>query len=173
MTGRERRELEFVQFVRSMLRPARPSVFTAAWRWRYEIALVIGIPALLIESIRTTGIGWTALAMMMVPAGIFLLPGGVQAVIRRFWCVVTPHRFRVGCAEALILTRTGKLPVVFLVRSLPFGERVFVWCRGGTTPHDLDDVRDGIAAACWAIAVRVQQSPRYANVAIVDVIRRR
>jgi hypothetical protein len=152
---------------------ARANPIVAAYRWRYELAAAAGLAA-----------GWIALGTV---AGAAITVGLVTALIstavhwprgRRFlaahaWRIVTPHRVRVGCAQAWIHSRYGKIPAVLLTTRQTFGERVYLWCRAGTSADDLASARELLAAACWADDIRVARSPRYAHLVTLDVIRRR
>ena len=82
------------------------------------------------------------------------------------------RRLRVGCAQAWIHSRDGKVPAVLLTWRQPFGERVYLWCRAGTSAEDLSSARGLLAAACWADDVRIARHPRYAHLVSVNVIRR-
>ncbi|MCW2890496.1 MAG: hypothetical protein JWL58_7358 [Streptosporangiaceae bacterium] len=175
MIGRHRREPEeprFAQFLRALIRPATPSLLTVVWRWRYEIVLVLGVPTGLICVSRLVGPSPTAVAVTAILLSVVIWPGGVRASTDRIWCMITAHRIRVGFTETLIITLHGKIPIVLMVRAQPFGERVFVWCRGTLTPADMAEARERLAAACWATDVRVGQSLKHPNIAILDVVRR-
>jgi hypothetical protein len=151
---------------------ARANPIVVAWRWRYELAATAAMAA-----------GWIALGTV---AGGAITVGLVTALIstaahwprgRRFlaahaWRIVTPHRVRVGCAQAWIHSRNGKIPIVVLTARQPFGERVYLWCRAGTSAEDLASARGLLAAACWADDIRVARSPHYAHLVTLDVIRR-
>lgn len=151
---------------------ARANPIVAAWRWRYELMGTVGLSAGWIV------LGWLAAAV--VTAGLVAVligmavcwPRGRRFLVARAWCIVTPHRVRVGCAQAWIHSRSGKIPAVLLTRCQPFGERVLLWCRAGTSADDLSSARGLLAAACWADDTRVTRDPRYAHLVILDVIRR-
>ena len=89
------------------------------------------------------------------------------------WWMMTPHRVRTGMAQAWIHSRDGKIPIIVRTARQPFGERVHIWCRAGTSAEDFSLASHLIAAACWAREVRVYRSHRYAQVVVLDVIRRR
>jgi hypothetical protein len=127
--------------------------------------------------------GWIALgpvAGAVIAAGLAAAlivmaacwPQGRRFLVARAWCIVTPHRVRVGCAQAWIHSRSGKIPAVLLTGRLSFGERVYLWCRAGTSADDLSSARKLLAAACWADDIRVTRHPRYAHLVTLDVIRR-
>ncbi|MFI7030712.1 hypothetical protein ACIBK1_18570 [Microbispora rosea] len=152
---------------------ARPGPLVVLWRWRYEATLLVGGPAVVGVAVRAAGPAVTIVAGSLVGLLVLLWPQARREVAGRFWCVVTPHRVRKACAEALIVSRRGKLPVILRTRPEPFGERLWVWCRAGTSPGDLERARDMIAAACWlAHEVRIARDPHRTSVVIVDVLRR-
>jgi hypothetical protein len=151
---------------------ARANPFVAAYRWRYELAGIVALAAVWIA------FGWVAGAALTAGLAAVLIiviagwPRGRRFLIARAWCIVTPHRVRVGCAQAWIHSRSGKIPAVLLTRRQPFGERIFLWCRAGTSADDLSSARGLLAAACWADDVQVTRNPRYAHLVTLDVIRR-
>jgi hypothetical protein len=150
---------------------SRANPFVAAYRYRYELAG----PALLTVVWLTLGWPWAAATAALAAWFIGMAactPQGRQFLVARAWCIVTPHRVRVGCAQAWIHSRNGKIPAVLLTRRQPFGERVYVWCRAGTTAADFIAERELLAAACWAKDIRVTRHPRYAHLVALDVIRR-
>jgi hypothetical protein len=152
---------------------ARANPIVAAWRWRYEIAAAAGLAAAWI------GLGTVAGAAITVGLVTALIstavhwPRGRRFLTAHAWRIVTPHRVRAGCAQAWIHSRDGKIPAVLLTTRQPFGERVYLWCRAGTSVEDLASARGLLAAACWADDIQVARSPRYAHLVTLDVIRRR
>jgi hypothetical protein len=97
---------------------------------------------------------------------------GRRFLAARAWCIVTAHRVRTGCAQAWIHTRYGKLPFILWTRSRPSGERVYLWCRAGTSAADFSSARKLLAAACMAKDIKVSQHAPYAHLIALDVIRR-
>ncbi|GAB1819410.1 hypothetical protein HerbRD11066_25740 [Herbidospora sp. RD11066] len=146
---------------------APPNPFVVVWRWRYEAALLIGGPFLV------SWAGWqVAISVAGLLAGLVSAsPFARRLALARIRCVVTPHRIRTACAEALIVTRKGRLPVVLWIRPTSTGERVWIYCRAGITVADFVETAPLIASACWAREVRVTESPRRPAVVHVDVIR--
>jgi len=150
---------------------ARANVIVAAWRWRYELAAAAALAA-----------PWIALdtaAAAALTAGLAAALGITASVSRgrrllaaRLWCIVTPHRIRSACAHAWIHSRYGKLPVILMTRSRPFGERVYLWCRAGISAADFSSARELLTAACMAKGVQVSRHSRYAHLVALDVIRR-
>jgi hypothetical protein len=149
----------------------RASPAVAAWRWRYELLAAAGLAAIwatlpVADAAAVTG------ALAAALAGTACLPAGRAFLTARAWCIVTPHRLRAGCTQGWIHSRSGKIPAVLLTRCRPFGERVYLWCRAGTSAEDLSAARGLLAAACWADDIRVSRHPRHAHIVAVDVIRR-
>jgi hypothetical protein len=151
---------------------ARANPAVAAWRWRYELGLVSVLAAAF------AGLGLVAGLMAIAnTAGLLgtlavLFPALRRHLTARFWCVVTPHRVRAGCVHAGIHSRYGKIPVILMTTRQPFGERVYLWCRAGTTASDFAAARELLATACWADDVRVWRGERHAQLVCLDVIRR-
>jgi len=150
---------------------ARANLVVAAWRWRYELLLAAALAA------EWIALGWAAAAAVTAGLAAALIgvaagwPRGRRFLIARAWCIVTPHRVRVGCAQAWIHSRAGKIPAVLYTRCEPFGERVLLWCRAGTSADDLLSARGLLATACWADDVQVTRDPRYAHLVVLDVVR--
>jgi hypothetical protein len=149
---------------------ARPNLPVVAWRWRYELGLAAALTAAATVLILAEGLGWM-LAVTAAAAALCWLPAARRPLIRRAWCIITPHRIRTGCAQAWIHSRDGKIPIVVLTTSEPFGERVRIWCRAGTCPQDFVAARAQLAAACWAMDVGVATHARFAQIVLLDVIR--
>jgi hypothetical protein len=120
----------------------------------------------------TYGLGWLAAATSGLATSIAISRVARKFVVARAWCIITPHRIRTGCAQAWILSRSGKIPVVLLTTRQPFGESLLLWCPAGTSADDLMAASEMLAAACWASEVRVRSDPRYAHLVTVEVIRR-
>jgi hypothetical protein len=97
---------------------------------------------------------------------------GRRFLADRAWCIMTPHRVRVGCVQTWIHSRSGRLPIILATRRRPLGERVYLWCRAGISPADFSAARGELAAACMAKEVQVSRHVRYAHLVALDVIRR-
>ena len=150
---------------------ARANALVAAWRWRHELAATAGLAAMWAILGTTVAAALTAgLATALVLAAC--TARGRRLLVARWWCIVTPHRVRTGCAQTWIHSRNGKIPIVLLTRRQPLGERVYLWCRAGTSAADFRSARKALAAACWAEDVQVHRHARYAHVVALDVIRR-
>jgi hypothetical protein len=150
---------------------SRANPVVATWRWRYELAAATALAA--------AWIGLSAAAAAALTGGLAAalaltacFPRGRRFLAARAWCVVTAHRVRTGCAQAWIHTRYGKLPFILWTRSRPSGERVYLWCRAGTSAADFSSARRLLAAACMAKEVEVSHHVRYSHLIALDVIRR-
>jgi hypothetical protein len=150
---------------------ARPNPLVIMWRWRYELGLVTGLPATVIILVRAAGTGWAVIILAALAHLIVLWPAARRLLAAQAWCVITAHRVRTGCAQAWIHSRNGKIPIVLLTRSQPYGQSIWLWCRAGTTAEDFVEARGQLAAACWARAVFVTPDERFAHLVTLHVIR--
>jgi hypothetical protein len=157
---------------RALVTVARPSPLVAAWRWRYEIALLAGLAAILTIGITSVGV-LPAIAVVTITTLIVLgLPPTRQLVLNRAWCIITAHRIRVGCAEAMIYSSRGKIPIIVWTAHQPFGERALLWCRAGISFDDFTTNRAMLTSACWAQDVAVLPDIHHSHLVTLDVIRR-
>ena len=102
----------------------------------------------------------------------FVLAAARQFAVDRVWCVITTHRVRVGCAEGLIYSSRGKIPVILWTSHQSFGERVLLWCRAGTSVVDFVSARAVLTAACWAQDVDIFFDTHNTHLVTLNVIRR-
>jgi len=153
----------------------RPGPFEMLWNWRWELGILAagaGLSALVAGSLGLIGLAATAGAGLAIAAVVLQWPPARTRVVARAWCVITPHRVRVGCINGWVQTRRGKLP--FVLRTVPtgYGERVELWCRAGISAADLYGARHLLASACWAKEVWVVPSARHAHLVTLEVVRR-
>jgi hypothetical protein len=148
-------------------------VLVLLWRWRYEIAFLVGLPAGIFVLLARVGWLWSLIGAAMVAALLAFSPKVRFRLFGHARCVLTAHQVRTGCAQAWIHTRYGKLPIVLMTSPKPFGERVRIWCRAGTCLEDFEAAREIFRAACWASEVHITASTRHAQIVILDVIRRK
>jgi hypothetical protein len=149
----------------------RPNPLVVLWRWRYEIGAVVAIGLGTRAAIRTGTAALGAVVGVVVAAGLVMWPPARRVLTVRAWCVVTPHRIRAACAQAWIHPRSGRLPVVLWTSPRPYGERVTLWCRAGTTAADLGAQTAMLATACWAERVEVRPDARHRQLVVLRVIR--
>jgi hypothetical protein len=157
---------------RALVTVAPPNLIVAAWRWRYEIALLAGLAAILTIGIISVGVLPTIAAVIVITVVVLGWPLTRQFLISRAWCIITAHRVRVGCAEAMIYSSRGKIPIILWTAHQPFGERVLLWCRAGTSLDDFITNRPILMSACWAQDVAVLSDTRHPHLVTLDVIRR-
>jgi hypothetical protein len=151
---------------------ARSNPLVMAWRWRYELAIGVGLPLLLIVFTGIRGMLITLAAMAVLMGVAMIWAPSRHYLADRAWCVITPHRVRVGCVQGWIHSRRGKIPIVLLTTRQPFGERVHLWCRAGICSQDFASALPLLVAACWASGIRVMDNQRYTHLVTLDVIRR-
>jgi len=151
---------------------ASPNPLVVAWRWRYELILLLAVPLVLAALAHALGAWETAVTVAAGAAAAAAWPPARRALAARFWCVVTPHRVRVGCAQTRLHSRRGRLPFVLWTSPAPEGETVVLWCPAGATPRDFVSVREQMATACWATDVVVTPHPQRAHIVSLTVVRR-
>ncbi|TQS41847.1 hypothetical protein [Cryptosporangium phraense] len=160
-------------------RPVRPAVArplptTVLWRWRYEAALLGGAPLFWWGSVHAVGglVGLSFVTALL--AFVALVPPLRRWAFAVLWTIVTPHRIRVACAQAGLVSHTGKLPAVLVTCRKAYGERVYLWCPDGVSAGDVAAARSVFMGACWARDVRVfESSGQYPRVVAMEVVRQR
>ena len=110
--------------LRRLISVPAPNPLVVAWRWRYETALVAGLSAGLAAAISSFGAVPTVLAMIVITFTILCWSPSRRFAVDRAWCLITPHRVRAGCAEGLIYSSRGKIPIILWTSHRAFGERV-------------------------------------------------
>lgn len=169
----ERRQGRLLSELQQSLRPvARPNMLILLWRWRYEVAFLVGIPVAIIILITQVNWLWILTGTSVAAAAVANWPEARSWLLAHGRCVLTAHRVRTGCAQAWIHSRYGKLPIIFRTSPKPFGERVHLWCRAGVCLEDFESASDILRSACWARDVHITASARYSHIVILDVIRR-
>lgn len=161
----------FTELQQNLTPVARPNILVLLWRWRYELALLTGIPAAI--TILVTKLSWMwCLAVVGVIVGTLTAwPEARSWLLAHARSAITAHRVRTGCAEAWIHSRHGKLPIILMTSPKPYGDRVIIWCRAGTCLEDFEEASDILRSACWAHDVQVT-STHYSHIVILGVIRR-
>jgi hypothetical protein len=171
MTSSDPQATRRAEFRYPVLAARRPNPVVMAWRWRYEVSGAACAVGGALTVILSCGPGWLVVGISGLVALVAGSPAGREFIVARAWWMITPHRIRVGCAQAWIRSRSGRIPIVILTTRQPFGERLVLWCPAGTSADDLLAARGTLAAACWASEVRIVPDPRYAHLVTVDVIR--
>jgi hypothetical protein len=152
-------------------RARRPSLPTAAWRWRYEIGLAAATAGAMTALLHVLGMEWGIIATSIL-FGVFG-PPWPEPLAGWAWCVITQHRLRVGFRQARICTTRGKLPAILRTRRTESGERVLVRCPAGTSAEDIESARTALRVACWSADVTVTRDEQRSHRVWIDVIRRR
>jgi hypothetical protein len=98
--------------LRRLIPVAAPYPLVLAWRWRYEIALLSGLSAGLATAVISFGVLPAIVAMIVITLTILCWPTARRFAVDRAWCIITPHRVRAGCAEGLIYSSRGKIPII-------------------------------------------------------------
>jgi hypothetical protein len=159
--------------LRRLICVAAPNLLVITWRWRYEIILVSGLLAALAAVIISFGAVPTVIAVIVMALAVLCWTTARRFAVNRAWCIIIPHRVRVGCVEGLIYSSRGKIPVILWTSHRPFGERVLLYCRGGTTADDFVSARTILTTACWAQDIVIYVDTQHTQLVALDVIRRR
>lgn len=168
-----------IRAVETITRPRQAPpivVLLCLWRWRWEIACVVGLAFVYYDLVlprRWSLQPLSALFVMTAPVPIMLMFRPSRRFMRnRLWCVITRHRVRVCLAEMRTLNWSGKLPLIVGCFSTKAGEVVWLWMRPGLSVEDLQDKSQTIAAACWARRARISRAQRNAALVRIEIDRR-
>jgi hypothetical protein len=143
-----------------------------AWRWRTELAILTTTLATLWRLALLITLTWAAVTLAGLVLVLFAVPHSRRFITRRFWCVVTRHRFQRLCYEARLHSRAGRLPPVLWTRPTKVGERIYVLCRAGICAEDFEAHIGELRAACGARDARVTCNRRWSQLVTIDIIRR-
>jgi hypothetical protein len=142
------------------------------WRFRTEIAVLIGGVIAVWELAKMVTAIWAIVALTASMAAVTVLPWTRRFVIRRAWCVLSRHRIQRVCFETRMHTRSGRLPLVLRIHPTQVGERALIWCRAGICAADFEAHAPEIAAACLARQARIEGNKRWAQLVNLDIVRR-
>ena len=142
------------------------------WRFRTELAAVSATTAAVWQLALAIGVTWALAITLTVMTAVFLLPWPRRFVLRRAWCVVCRHRLQRVFYETRMHTRSGRLSLVLRIHPTQVGERALIWCRAGICSEDFEAHTGEIAAACYAREARVERSRRWAQLVVVNIVRR-
>ena len=111
--------------------------------WRWRWELAVVAAVVALAHVVAPGV-------LLPVAGVVVALCAVVPVLRkpagdRFWCIATQHRLRAGLHESDVRSWSGRAPAI-------------VWTSA--------------VAACWAGDVTGAPHHRYANLAVVEVVRR-
>jgi hypothetical protein len=176
------------------VRRRRANPLLALYRWRWEI-LLLGVVGVLAYLGHSTSWVVPVGVVTAVAAVLVAWPPAYRALRARCWAVVVQHRLRTVFHELGLTTWAGRAPAIVwtsvrtgardrgphLDRTVapgfrglvpPAGIRVHLVCPAGIGAGELADVREQLAAACWAADVLVERDPRHANVVVLVVVTR-
>jgi hypothetical protein len=145
------------------------NVVAVPWRYRYEL-LVAAVLLLCAHAVaQLANPAW-----LILPLGLAVtsacIPQVRQALMDRFWCVLLPHRMRVGMVESGVLSWSGYLPGVLWTAARPHGVEIWVWCPAGVDVRAFEATRSQLAASCWAVDVEPRRHPRWSHIVRLLVI---
>jgi hypothetical protein len=104
---RRARRGDLISELQRELRPvAPPNAFVLLWRWRWELAIFVGLPAGLSALMIKFGWVW-GLAFLGMAAVVSAWPQARNWLIAHMRCIVTAHRVRTGCAQACGVPELG------------------------------------------------------------------
>jgi hypothetical protein len=155
--------------IRTPRRRANPLL--ALYRWRYELALLAVLVAL-VQLGRTVSWALPALLLVTVVAVVVTWPAARRAVGDRSRSVVVQHRLRSAFRGLALTTWAGRTPAIVWTSPCSEGLRVHLLCPAGIAAADLQAVQEQLAAACFAADVRVERDPRHATVVVLVVVTR-
>ena len=143
-----------------------------AWRWRTELITLASLTAAYcwLWSQLTGIIAAVVLAAFL--GIVFGLPWSRRFTVRRFWCVLSRHRFHRMCFEGRLHTRAGRVPPVLWARPTRVGERLFIWVRAGLAAEDFEQHTGELRTACYAREARVTRNAKWSQLVTIDIIRR-
>jgi hypothetical protein len=142
------------------------------WRMRTELAVLATTAyAFVVLELAVTVI-WAAVIFVAVATTVIALPWTRRFVTRRAWCVISRHRMQRVFFETRMHTRSGRLSLILRIFPTEVGECALIWCRAGICFEDFEAHTDEIAAACYAREARVERSRRWAQIVIVNIVRR-
>ena len=149
------------------------SAIGTAWRWRTELVTLASLAAFfcwLWSQLRTPVLAGIVLAAFL--GLVFALPWPRRFIVRRFWCVLSRHRFHRMCFEGRLHTRTGRVPPVLWARPNKVGERLTIWLRAGLSAEEFEKHTGELRAACYAREARVTRNTSWSQLVTIDIIRR-
>jgi hypothetical protein len=152
-------------------RRRRVNPLLALYRWRYELGLLAMVVAL-VQLGRAVHPALPGAIVLCVVVLLAVWPPARRAVGDRIRSVVAQHRLRSAFHELALTTWAGRAPAIIWSAPCPDGLRVHVLCPAGIAAGDLREVREQLAAACFAADVRVERDPRHATVVVLVVVAR-
>ncbi len=142
------------------------------WRFRTELATLTVATGGIWELARMVTLFWATGILTVATAMVMAVPPARRQITGRMWCVLTRHRLQRVCWETRMHTRSGRLPLVLRIVPTQVGERAVIWCRAGICKEDFELNAAEIAAACYARQARIEGHRRWAQIVVLDIVRR-
>ncbi len=142
------------------------------WRMRTELATLAASASAFVTLDMAITVVWAVIVLAVVLTALFALPWTRRFMIRRAWCVISRHRMQRVFFETRMHTRSGRLSLILRIHPTEVGERALIWCRAGICFEDFEAHTGEIAAACYAREARVERSKRWAQIVVVNIVRR-
>jgi hypothetical protein len=150
-------------------RRRRANPLVALYRWRYELGGIAVVVALVWLG-RAVHSALPVAIVLFVVAVLAVWPPARRVVGGRMRSVIVQHRLRSAFRELAMTTWAGRTPAIIWSAPCPEGLRVHVLCPAGIAAVDLQEVRERLAAACFAADVRVERDPRHATVVVLVIV---
>ncbi|MFG3438005.1 hypothetical protein ACGF0J_12265 [Nonomuraea sp. NPDC047897] len=152
----------------------RSAPLARLWRYRTELLALAGL--LLLAAALAGAAGQRRWMPLILLSAAISAPAVTRSgrgwVVAHFWCVVSRHRLQRTCLETTMHTRAGRIPLVLWITSTRTGEKALVLTRAGISAAEFEAYAEEIAAACWARSVTVHRHRRWAQLIIVEIVRR-
>jgi hypothetical protein len=142
------------------------------WRWRTELALVLGVVLVRLLAGRHMSAPAAWLVTVSAITGVGGWPRSRTFIGERLACARARRRLLAGMRETRVATSTGRLPLVLRSRATPAGERLVFGLFPGQSAEMLDSRVEELRAAARAMDVSVTRDRLRADRVTVDVIRR-
>ena len=142
------------------------------WRFRTEITILGILAGSTYWLALVVTLIWALVLITVIIAVLLALPWSREFLMRHAWCVISRHRMQRVFYETRMHTRSGRLSLVLRIHPTEVGERALIWCRAGICFEDFEAHTGEIAAACYAREARVERSKRWAQIVVVNIVRR-
>ena len=169
-SARNRRDTPYI--LDRMFVTVHRSAAGTLWRFRTELASLAAATGGIWELAQTVTLFWATGIITAVSVVVMALPWTRRQVTGRAWCVLSRHRIQRVCWETRMHTRSGRLPLVLRIFPTQVGERAVILCRAGICKEDFELNAAEIAAACYARQARIEGHRRWAQIVVLDIVRR-
>ena len=142
------------------------------WRFRTELVILTVATGDVLFVRRFVPVLWAVVILTALALALMAVPWTRQFLTRRGWCVLSRHRMQRVFYETRMHTRSGRLPLVLRIHPTEVGELALIWCRAGICFEDFEAHTGEIAAACYAREASIERSTRWAQIVVVNIVRR-